>query len=32
MQVPGSLNPATDLAMNVYTAAAGGLHASDFTF
>jgi Ca2+-binding RTX toxin-like protein len=31
-QTPGSFNPNTDLAMNVYTTAPGGLHTSDFVF
>lgn len=29
---PGSFNANTDLAMDVITAAPGGLHASDFVF
>ena len=29
---PGSFNPNTDLALNVYTKAIGGLHTSDFVF
>jgi autotransporter-associated beta strand protein len=29
---PGSFNPSTDLALNVYATTTGGLHASDFSF